>query len=70
MKTKIKLGKPVDKLMWGSVYDSVYGSANGSMDYLVWSSVYDSVWSSVDDSLSSSVYGSVRDSINIRLWKK
>ncbi len=59
---KLDLGKPVNKLMWGSVYDSVYGSANGSMDYLVWSSVY--------DSLSSSVYGSVCDSINIRLWKK
>jgi hypothetical protein len=50
---KIKLGKPVDKLMWGSVYDSVYGSANSSMDNSVWSSIYDSLWSSVNNSIDN-----------------
>ncbi len=50
---RIKLGKPVNKLMWGSVYDSVYGSANSSMDNSVWSSIYDSLWSSVNNSIDN-----------------
>ena len=28
MKTKIRLGKSVDKLVWSSVYDSVYVDSN------------------------------------------
>jgi len=50
---RIRLGKSVNKLMWGSVYDSVYGSANSSMDNSVWSSIYDSLWSSVNNSIDN-----------------
>jgi hypothetical protein len=55
MKTKIKLGKSVNKLVWTSVY--------GSVRSIVWRSVNNSV----TDKVSRSVHSLERTSINIRI---
>jgi|LauGreDrversion4_2_1035121.scaffolds.fasta_scaffold1212723_1 hypothetical protein len=67
MKTKITLGKPVNRKVRVYLHDYVVGSSMGSVNTTVVRSVDDSVWRPVTNSVWSSIKGSVNESIKNRL---
>ncbi len=67
MKTKIRLGKPVNRKVRVYLHDYVVGSSMGSVNTTVVRSVDDSVWRPVTNSVWSSIKGSVNESIKNRL---
>ena len=50
---KLVLGKPVNKLVWGSVYASIYTTSveSSACNSLVWNSVWELVWTPINNSM-------------------